>query len=139
MWRRICYRVSPSRCVSSSRTNLDRRKGDQYLRRPHRDATEVVSLRSGEGHRRRQRCAVFSSRPFQNLAYFVLMAGLTGKKEGKTRLMNMVMQVTGTTSTFLAEFLTPSPAPQSNLPSLPFRRCRKSCVAPTYILHDRLF
>ena len=51
----------------------------------------MVPLGFGEGYRRCQWCACFEWAKFRILTNFGL--GLTGKKEGKTRLMNIVMQL----------------------------------------------
>jgi hypothetical protein len=67
------------------------REGNQHLRRADRDAAEVVSLSAGEGYQRGERYAWLVSSPF--ILSHLFPAGLPGRKEGKTRLMNMVMQV----------------------------------------------
>ena len=64
------------------------REGNPQLRRADRDAAEVVSLSAGEGYQRGERYTWLVSSPF-----ILSPAGLPRKKEGKTHLMNMVMQV----------------------------------------------
>jgi len=61
---------------------------NQYLRRPARDAAEMISLGAGEGYRRCEGTYAW----LVTLPLVFFSAGLTAKVD-KTRLMKMVMQV----------------------------------------------
>jgi SWI/SNF-related matrix-associated actin-dependent regulator of chromatin subfamily A member 5 len=91
MSKKICYQVRALPAILFKFLTLCFRKGDQYLRRAHRDATQMVyrSILAKDIDAVNGEWARFSN----ILSSTKVRIGLTGKKEGNTRLMNMVIQV----------------------------------------------